>query len=402
MKRAAVILFLCVSNAAAQNGASALSRFGIGDLDNLATARQRGMGYVAAPLTSTFDISVVNPAAWSSIDRLRLGGNLSYEYESSSRGSDLSAGSLGFKSLHLAVPLEEGWKSRLVLGFQSLSSVDYRLVATGNAGGETYRAEYGGHGGLGYLTMGAGLRPMKSLYIGAAYRWYLGTIDHEGKVTFTNTSTFFHSYQRRSTSHSGGGWSGGLLWTGLKRLAVGFSVASGAGLRAVRDFTVQYSTHDSTLRSEEGRQDLPLRVQLGMAWQYSDALLVGFDGAYQDWTNAVVFHSAQPELTSSFRVGVGVEWHPWKENGKPSMRRMCFRFGAAHQKLAVLLEGNGQKETFVTAGFGFPVFGESMGDVALEAGVRGAADELLGRRILLRLSLAVNVGEAWFIRRDVE
>jgi len=396
-----LLLLFFPSLALAQNGNSVLSRFGVGDLDNLATVAQRAMGYVSQPVFSGYDISLSNPASWTHIDKLRLNGAMSWEHESSSRSSDLNTASLGFKTLQLALPLDEDWRSRLVLGLQSYSTVNYDLLASGAVESHRYTAEYSGAGGLAYAVLGAALRLVPSLNIGAAARWYFGTIDHSWDVRFDDDA-YYDTRQQRSTSHGGIGFLFGLLYTGIDGFAIGASVSPNSTLDAARDYVFRYSTHDSTVRASESVQDIPLRYQAGLSWRAGERLLLAADVCAQDWTEARVFGLKQPERTSSYRVGVGAEWMPGGADDAPAARNMLLRFGLARQKLPMLLQGEEQNETYLTAGAGFPIFGDSRADASVEAGLRGNSDQLLGSRFIMRLSLNISVGEGWFLRRDLD
>ena len=396
-----LLLVLCPFAAQAQNGGSVLSRFGIGELDNLAGARQRGMGYTGAAVGSSYEIHATNPAAWTFLSNLRLQAGGSYEYESSSKGAALSYGSFAFKSLDLAIPFEESMRTRLSAGLHQLSGIGYELNAHGSEGGKTYTSSYSGSGGLAFASIGMAVRPLPWLNIGAAARWYFGTAEHEMVVDFDDAD-YFTTTQRRSTSHGGGGYVLGAVLTGMDGLALSASVATTAELDASRDLHFQYATHDSTVRGADGIQDIPVRYQAGLSYELDSRLLIAADVAIQDWTGARVFGVVQPALTSGYRISAGAEWKTGSASSQGMLRASLLRFGVAHQKLSVLLDGVAQSETYGTVGFGFPVWAESRADLSLEAGVRGASSDLLGSRLMVRFSFSISVGENWFTRREAD
>ena len=401
MKNTILFLLLIPAALVAQNGGSVLSRFGVGELDNLSTARQRAMGNSGSAITSGFDVHATNPAAWSFVNGLRLQGNTSYEYESSSKDAALSYGSFTFKSLQFVLPLEENWRSRLVAGIHSLSTIGYEVSAKGSTDGRTFNAGYAGEGGLAFASVGTGLQPLPSLSIGLAMRWYFGSIDQRMSVDFDDAN-YFDAEQRLSSSHSGGGYLFGAAYTGIGGLTISASAATAAELDVSRDLHVQYSTHDSTIRGADGIQDIPVRYQGGFSYEINPRLLVAADVAVQDWTGARVFGTTQSELTSSYRIGAGAEWKLAGDGGQGMLRSTLLRFGFTHQRLPVLLDGVVQTETLGTLGLGIPVFGESRADMALEAGLRGVESDILGSRLMIRFSVSVSVGENWFVRRDTE
>jgi hypothetical protein len=405
MRRTLVLLLLLASAASAQNGGSILSRFGIGDLDPALTSRQRGMGGAASALESQHDISLSNPAQWTGINGLRLQGGGLFEFEQYSKGSNLAYGSTIIKGFKFALPIEESTRLRLVTGFLPVSRVGYELRGTGTVSGETYRADYTGSGGVSQFSFGAAFKPASFLSLGASYRFLFGTIEREQHVVFDNT-TLFGSTQRQTTSHNGSGFTVGALVAFpslLEDLSIGVSVSPAMSLTATRNYTFRYSTHDSTVAGETGTQDIPLRFSVGVSQRIGKRLLAAIDFSSQDWNNAIVFDGVPGNLTATTRFGAGLEW----QNNDPDLptaaaRAVFFRLGFYQQTGYALLDGEKEKDTFITLGAGVPILGINRVDGALEIGWRGSADQTLGSRMLVRFALSVSVGESWFVRRDAE
>ena len=403
MQRTLVLFLLVLSTAAAQNGESIISRFGIGDLDQQLTSRQRGMGGVAASLTSTYDVSSSNPASWTGVGGLRLQGGLLYEFESYSKNSRLSTGSMSIKALHFSLPLEESMHARLVAGFVPVSRVGYQVRGTGSVNGESYRVDYLGRGGVSSFTVGAAIQPLPALSLGAMYRFLFGTIDREQQLVFDNGTTF-GTKQWSTTSHNGSAFTVGAIVTGPGDATLGFTVAPAASLAATRDYTYRYSTNDSTVSGESGTQDIPLRYTVGVSSPLGKRFLVAAEYTAQDWSGATVFNTMPGELTASYRIGAGVEWRPSDDNASvaAAAKAMMFRLGFYQQKGYVALNGEEQKETFITIGAGLPILGMNRADASFELGWRGASEQILGSRLLVRFAVTVSVGESWFVRKDAD
>ncbi len=399
MKRIFLLIFLFPAILSAQNGGTIESRYGIGELDLMATARQRAMGAVTTALTSGTDISLTNPAGWSMADQLRLQGGLTLEHLSMERG-DASSMSGVVKGFQFVFPLEDSWKLSLGTAVLPVSRSSYKTTATGSIDGEEYTTTYEGAGGVSLFRAGLAIEPLPHLRVGAAFQYYFGTIDQDWELKFSNGS-YFTAQQTRATSHSGSGFLAGLLYDGIRGLTVGVSVHPAAELRTSRNLLLQYSTEDSTLSGKSGTQDYPLLFQVGAAYQLSEKFLVAAEYSTQDWTDAIVFDRKQNELGLTYKVGAGIEWLPYKDElGYRALAETAFRMGFYYQQPYLKINDDVSKEYFITAGAGFPIFGGNRGDFAIEYGWREGGSDLLGRQDIIRVSVTISVGESWFIRNS--
>ncbi len=399
MKRIFLFLFLSVTVATAQNGGTIESRYGIGELDNMATARQRAMGSVTTGIASGYDLSLTNPASWSSVTELRLQGGFTYEYLSISK-ADAGTSSGAIKGFQFVLPLEESWKLRVATAMLPVSRSSYATSAEGSVDGESYTGTYEGSGGISQLRFGASIEPLPHVQVGIAYQYYFGTIDQDWELKFHN-GVYYSALQTRATSHSGSGILAGLQYDGIQGLTLGVSVQPETQLRASRNFVLQYSTEDSILTGESGTQDLPMQLYVGASYQVTEKLLVAAEYSTQDWSEALIFDRKQKQLGKQYKIGVGAEWYPYKnELGYRTLSRTALRLGFYTQQPYLTISDEAATEYFLTAGIGFPIFGSSRGDFALEYGWRGSEDDLLGKQDIIRASISVSVGESWFIRRS--
>lgn len=397
MKKIILGILLLTSIATAQNGGTIESRFGIGELDQMLTARQRGMGGAATALQSNADISAINPASWSAINELRLAGGLAYEYLSLSK-TNTSITSGAIKGFSFVFPLEESQRLRLGASIQPVSRANYKTIGYGSLDSETYSVLYEGSGGLSMFRAGVSAEPLPHFKLGAAYQYYFGTIDQLSELRFDNGS-WFPARQTRSTAHSGSGFQLGLLYDGIRNLHLGVTVRPAASINASRNLVIAYSTADSTISGASGTQDIPLAYSAGIAWQLSDALLLAVDYSRQDWTDAIMFEGKQSGQGEAYKFSLGAEWYPYKNDPDArTLSRTAFRLGFLIQQPYMTFDNETAQETFITTGAGFPIFGANRGDIALEYGWRGSDTHALGTQRILRLSVSVTVGEPWFIR----
>lgn len=398
MKRILLVFLLSISFASAQNGGTIESRYGIGELDLMSTARQRALGTVTSAVPTASDLSLTNPASWTSVTELRLQGGVSLEHIAISRG-DAGVTNSAIKGFQFVMPIEETWRLRLGTAILPVSRSSYKTLTEGAVDGEQYTGTYEGSGGVSVFRAGLAFEPLPHLKFGAAYQYFFGTIEQDWELRFDN-GVYFTSRQTRATRHSGSGLVLGLLYDGIRDVTFGFSMQPPADISASRNLLLQYSTADSILAGTSGTQDLPLLLHVGASWQMTEKLLLAAEYSTQDWTDATVFDRKQNVLGSSYKIGVGAEWYPYKDElGYRALGRTAFRLGFYMHQPYLSIGDETISEYFVTTGIGFPIFTSNRGDVALEFGWRGAESDQLGSQSIIRATFSISVGESWFVRK---
>ena len=403
MKKILLAFFLVLCEfAAAQNGLTIGSRFGIGELGYQATVRQRAMGSVSVPLLSTYDISQTNPAAWTELRSLRLQGDLSFESVNVAAPTSYSASDLQVKGFQFAIPLDEDLAIRLVGGVLPYSRVSYTLKTTAEElqTQKQFSASYEGTGGLTLFHIGSSVQPLPWLRIGADFLYYFGTIDQDWLVDYADEN-FFNASQTRSTHHDGARLNAGVILHPFADASIGASICTRASLRASQNASVTYSTGDSSMAEGSGTQDIPQTMRFGASYRLSKNFLVAVDYASEDWSQAVVFDAVQKDLGSMNRIGFGVEWLPSNDELHASfLEKTLWRAGFYSATSYLHLNGQSRKEFFITVGAGMNILNQNRADLAFEYGWQDASEGFLGKQSIMRLSVSVSVGESWFIRRS--
>jgi hypothetical protein len=399
MRKTLLLLFLCSSLSVAQNGTSVLARRGIGELQLMTDTRSRGMGLVSATAASESGISISNPALWSFVNGIRLQGDVTMENESYDRYST-TVRSTQLKAAHVAFPVSDALRLRVVTGFVPLSRAQYKAsVRQTDPLGEPLTYEYEGSGGISQFRLGASFEPVSSLYLGAAYQYDFGSINRSATAAYDN-SNYYSPEQTRSTSFHGSGVMAGLYYNGIKPVALGLSFSSAIKMGVSDELNVSYPTHDSLMTGSSGTQEIPLRFDAGVSVSLLSNLQAHVEYGFQNW-ESVQNYEAGNVLYNTSHLGIGLEWR-LGSRGTSFVDQMVLRGGFAHYTGYV--DGGGGQETtnLLTLGVGIPIIDMNRLDMALEYGWRGTDASLLGKRSLLRLSVSFSIGEFWFIRPPMD
>lgn len=401
-KRTGLLLLLLAAVATAQNGKAPISRYGIGELHTYNSARERGMGSVSSASATKYSISQTNPALWGELTGIRIMGDMVFENESFDMGGNTFSYTTGrIKSLQLSFPVSDEYGSRIVGGILPVSRSEYEVTGYADESGEPYKTTYSGAGGLSAFRIGGSFEPLSSVYIGAAYEYYFGTIEQNWTLDFDNGS-FYQAKEVRSTSHSGSGVLLGLYYTGINNLTLGASYSPTVALDATQNLTVRYSSGDSVITGAQGTQDIPGRLTLGATYAFNKSLLFGVEYQQQDWTDAMVFDAKQNHMGNAYTIGAGLEWIPGEvpTTEEEYWKQTVLRFGFRHSQRYIDLDPDYQKEYALSAGLGFSIMGISRADLGLEYGWSGVAEQPAGSRNFFRMTLSISAGEEWFKRRS--
>ncbi len=414
MKQSTMLSVLAVfavatSSLYAGKGGSGYSRIGLGDIRYIPSTRSQGMGGITLALLSPTDISHINPASWTRLANTRIVGSFLYEGISTSDGLNSAYfGSGDFSGFLLAMPLSKSSGISFAIGFNPYSSVGYKVRTTGNQGGHDYQLMYGGTGGLSTGWLGLSATPFEDFHVGAMFNYIFGNISNAWDMTFTD-SAFYSNENTRTTSFSGGNFTFGLIYTGLGKLTgsnalnnlnIGFTLSTSCRPSARRDMVYRYISGYDTTEAEEGTLTIPIAYGVGLSYLIKEKYLLGLDYYAQDWSSFESYGVKSPDIRNSYRISFGGEMLPEKEPSLPLLRRIAYRLGAYYNSSYYQVRNEPVNELFVTAGFGLPLFLDTRIDVALEYGVRGKTENLLQKDNIVRLSVSINAGEFWFVKRE--
>ena len=405
-----LFLVFLASAAEAQNGGSAYSRYGIGDIRYFSSSRSIGMGGSSFALLSANSIDDANPALWARIARTQFSASALYEgfSASDSRKSGYFSNA-SFNGFMLAVPVVTQWGIVFAGGITPLSRINYNIPVSI----ADYTIRYLGDGGVSQGEIGFSAAPTSDLTLGVKLNYYFGTLHHSIDQTFpAGTST--NTELVRSTRLNGIGGSFGAVYGGLKKLFglpetqslnIGAVFTSTSNLTATEEryftYTTSTLTTQDTLIAQDGKMRLPFALGGGIAFT-SERFALTSGAYYQNWNSFTDNGAGSPELRDSYRISVGGELIPKRDATASFFKRLAYTAGFFYDATYYTIKNQSINEVGFSGGFGIPLFTDTHLHLAAEYGIRGTTDQNLQKDKILRISMTLNVGELWFVRPPEE
>ncbi len=415
-RRLLVVLILALPgwrNAVADDGGSGYSRYGIGDLQYYTAVGDLGMANTGLALLSPVSLTSLNPASWTQVNRARLAlSTLTEEFYATDTYGSVHLGGTHFAGAIFALPLVASSGITLTAGISPYSRVNYNTQMPTTQGGFQYTLTYVGEGGLSRGHIGLSGNIGSTLSLGAKLDYYTGTLHHNVEQKFAGTD-FTTSGVDRTTRMDGVGATFGFVYSGLRSLlglpdrqllSVGGVLSTPVTLTAVEEryyaYTTTFTSYD-TLIGADGQFRIPISYAIGLAWQ-SEHLTVATDFAGQRWSDATSNGAPVTNVRDSYRWSAGVEFIPKRESSAPFFQRLAYHGGVYYDATYYNVGGTAINEMGVAAGAAMSVFGESRFALGLSYALRGTTDQQLQKDKILRISLALNVGEVWFSKPPEE
>ena len=124
----AIAILLLTTFSAAQPSGSPYTRLGIGDLNYFSTGSSMGMGGAGTALSTSNNIDLSNPAAWSYINLTRFSLSANYRgITASDASTSTNYGNFNFNGAMAAIPLSTGNGIVVAFGLTPYSSVGYTI-----------------------------------------------------------------------------------------------------------------------------------------------------------------------------------------------------------------------------------------------------------------------------------
>jgi hypothetical protein len=401
-----VCLSLCSSLLIA--GGSIYSRFGFGDLTYYGSSRMFAMGNTGIALFGDGFINRLNPAGLAGISDTRISG--AYEYMNLSSKDNFGAGSYArgeFQGLAFAIPIARDRGATLMLETTPYSTVHYSIDREDNQFGNVSHQRFYGSGGLTSLGIGGSYALSQYTTVGAKYNYVFGGITQVDKIDFDDP-TYTDSELQRHRYHSGSGFTAGLNFHGfeqlfnapsLKTLTAGLVFSSPVGLAVQEESFHVIGSLPDTIHIGSNSARIPAAWGVGLEYHTAERYLIAADFYTQAWSSGDFSEKPTVDITSSTRIGLGLEILPLR-TADTYVSRFVYRLGLGYNSSYIRIGSQHIDEYLVSGGVGIPIGPNSRMNIGLQLGIRGTTDNGLQRDTIFRLSVSLSASEAWFIRYE--
>lgn len=410
MKTTCIIVcsFLLVATCTAGNGGSAYTMFGIGDLNFSSSVRSAGMGYTGIALPSSNAINTLVPATWSRIMRVRIDASALYEGITTADASAKLYQAKGlFNGVHLAIPIAPARGIVFGAGIVPYSRVAYNTSFIGSQAGVDYRMIEIGSGGLTKAQVGLSFAPLEDFALGASVNYLFGKRATE-RTLIPLSANVWGGTLFIDEEQSGTNFTLSALFTGMGRVSealrpfsLGVLLTTQANLSSTHSHRLETLAEVDTIRLGERTLTIPLAFGIGAGYQLGERWLFAADYYLQAWNEARVNGVPFTNIRNSNRFGIGAEKLPLKD-ATSWWDKLAYRLGFVYEGTYYRVNGEPINMWGATGGITLPVSGETRLSIGLEYAQRGVQRQPLVRDRFIRVSFALTIAEAWFIRYEEE
>lgn len=411
------ITLISVGTIYGQNRSSSpYSMYGIGLINNTFDTRSGAMGGIAFGLRDIASINFANPASYTALPAqsftFSTGVLTNKGTLSSVNGSEkVSYGSINYLAFGLQVA--KGWSSSF--GIIPISNVEYSF------GNQTVDPIVGdihytniGTGGINELFWGNAFKIGKHFSVGFNAGFLFGNINKERQLVFRDTTTYFHTsiseillvhdFQLSYGVQYYNELKNGLLFT------AGATYTRKTNIKAEKDYFIRSFTQteigidvtQGTVISDsavEGQLILPQTFGAGFVFEKKDKWKFGFDFEVENWSDYRDF-GVVDSLNNSFRISLGGEYIPNKNDVYSYFKRVAYQFGLRYEKSNLTLRNKQISEYGISFGVSLPMKrSRSTFNLAFEIGQRGTIVNNLIKEKYFRFRLGISLQQLWFVKR---
>ncbi|MFA6025442.1 MAG: hypothetical protein WC727_03300 [Ignavibacteriaceae bacterium] len=391
---------------------SPYSRYGIGELEFSYSARRAGMGGLGVAVDDNAFISMLNPAAWHSINLSRVefatyfNGNF---VKDQNQKSFYSGGY--FSGFSFAIPVSKDNGIAISLGLIPLSKIAYETkvkVINPTTQTEDYAFTYSGDGGLSKVYLGTSYTLPFDVSVGATLDYNFGTFGYHSKLDFPDNSTANSSFKSEYKVKGLGG-TFGLISQNLNEslfksdkiqdIRLGASVSFISQMDADTSFTKVGSYVNDTLSQGLTTIKIPPRFTLGASAKLGARTQIYADYLFQNWADYSVSGITDRNLQNLSKVSLGIEFKNSAQAYTLS-DLIVWRGGFSYGSTPYKINGKSINEFSISTGVSLPFSRENYLDLSLQYISRGTTDAGLLKENIFKLGASLSLGELWFVRQD--
>jgi len=391
---------------------SPYSRYGIGELEFSYSARRAGMGGLGVAMDDNAFISMLNPAAWHSINlsRIEFATYFNGSFVKDQNQKSFYSGGY-FSGFSFALPVSKENGIIVSMGLIPLSKIAYETkvkVINPNTQTEDYSFDYSGEGGLSKVYFGASYTLPFDVSLGATLDYNFGTFSYNSKLNFPNSTTanssFISEYRVKGLGGTFGLISQNLIENLFKSekiqdFRLGAAVSFISKMSADTSFTKIGSYVNDTLSQGITSMNIPLKVTFGASARLNPRTQIYADYLFQNWADYSVSENRDINLQNLSKVSLGIEYKNSAQAYTLS-DLIIWRGGVSYGTTPYKINGTSIKEFSVSAGVSLPFSRENYLDLSLQYISRGSTEAGLLKENILKLGASLSLGELWFVRQD--
>ena len=400
---------------------SPYSRYGIGDVNANAQARNSSMGGVGYATPFMYDVNYKSPASIGEIDTLTFIFNFGFDAgfrhysilnpttKKIKTDAELSQIAVGFACA-------KWWK--MALGITPYSNVGYSIYSPENSFGIDKNYVYAGDGGLNKVFFSNAFNPIPDLSLGIGVSYLFGKIYHSNAIVFTDDSTgmYINSFCQKTFKISDVTFDVGAKYNihiGDDNLRLGAYYAYNRDLRA-KQSTLVYNTLASASTTvidtisqnndEKGSIGLPHTIGFGACYTYKSKLSVAADVTLQNWKDSKFFGECD-SLNNSIGMALGVEFTPNKLSPKNIWESSSYRMGLYFNNSYINMDNSklSVPDYGITFGVGFkPRHAKTVFNVTLQYGQRGSLKDELVKENYFIVGVNFSLVDRWFVKSRID
>lgn len=406
-----IILFTSVSFAQKDEfePGSPYTIFGVGELNYNNSIRTRGMGINGIGLPGDY-INSLNPAANYDLrfTKFSLAGKYTFhKYSDEFNSGQNSDGNVD--GLNIGIPISNEDGISMILGFNRLSDVAYRITQFEQTFIGQEKRIYAGKGGLTRINIGLTYKLANSIVLGGEYNYGFGNIVDEKRIDFqsqgvTNTNIRKEIDLQQSYFKAGTVIEVGNLFKSrtLQNLMVGFYYQSKINFQTSGDAIYTTSVSVDTVKVRDAQLEFPASFGFGISNRFGDRYVVAADLLMHNWENYTNDKLSIAKYENSFRTSLGLEIQPPRKMGLSFWEQLTYRVGVFYGQEYYSINGENVNFMGAAAGLNIPITNMNSFDLAINYMMRGKNSNGLIKDEALSLSLGFNFGELWFIKRPDE
>jgi len=400
-----IILFFAFSFPLLAQVNSPYSRLGIGELEFSYSARRAGMGGLGVAMDDNAFISMLNPAAWHSINLTRVEFATYFNGSFVSDQTQKSYYSGGyFSGFAFALPVSKQHGIAISMGLVPLSKIAYES----NVKATDYTFNYSGDGGLSKVFLGTSYTLPLDINIGASLDYNFGTFAYNSSLSFPANSSANSSFKSEYKVKGLGGTIGvisqnlnGTLFRSEKIRDVRFGAAVSfiSKIAADTSFTKIGRYVTDTLSQGITSLSIPPKITVGASAKLNARTQIYADYFFQNWANYTVSGNANDNLQNLSKVSLGIEYKN-SEQAFSLSDLIIWRGGFSYGTTPYKIKGVSINEFSASCGVSLPLSRENYIDLSLQYILRGSTDSGLLKENILKLGASLSLGELWFVRQN--